>query len=549
MNFNSVKFRLRAVVILVVVSFSIIAYVSIEAMQKTSDAIENMYSNGMINANRASEVLNLAGDARSQLLLAFQHEPNSEFLTMHNHPVSMHLDKIMDSLNQIDRLIQNDIMKSNLTGKQKELINAFYSEFKKLNKMGFMVSINEIRNNRYNNANKVLLTVINPKFMKINEIGRKFLNEEVNEGKETYEQAEEDIDTFIVALSMIALLVAGVILTLVWLILSRVDSALTKIEVVARDVSDGDLTRQVKLQGSDEFAILSDYVDAIVSKFKEVIASMNDSALQLSATADETSSIATQTKQNVIEQQQTQLVATAINEFSSTVQEVSISAASAAEASESAESATEEGKRVVQKSIDMIHALNNSISESSDSIQQLSQQSNQIGSVVDVIEDISEQTNLLALNAAIEAARAGEAGRGFAVVADEVRSLAVRTQKSTEEIKTMIANLQSGSKDSMQKMEAGSEQAQVTVEMANKAGQALDEISASVEKINSMNIQIATAAEQQSTVTNEINQNVTSINDISIQTAEGAEQSSSATLELANLTTSMREKVSHFKYL
>ena len=549
MNINSVKFRLRAMVILVIISLFTTTYFSISEMKETSHSIEDLYSNGMTNINRASKAVNLLGNARSELLLTFQHEPGGKFVAMHNHPVSMHLDRIHDYLRQVENLVKNEILASRLTSRQREIMDRFLSDFEKLTQMGFMVSINEIHKNHYDNANQVLLTVINPQFKKVSDLGVSFLNEKVSEAEQIYTNTEKHISTFWIELLTIAIVIAGIISTLVWIILSRINMALTNIQSVAKEVSDGDLTQRVELKGDDEFAMLSKYVDNIVTEFQNVIAGMNSRSVQLASTAEETSAIAAQTSQNVVEQQQqTQLVATAIHEFSSTVQEVANNAASAAEASEGAENATNKGSQVVQKTIDMINELNNEIIQSTEIIQQLSQQSDEIGSVVDVIEDISEQTNLLALNAAIEAARAGEAGRGFAVVADEVRSLAGRTQKSTEEIKTMIANLQSSSNDSLEKMERGSEQVRTTVEMANQAGEALLDISESVEKINAMNIQIATAAEEQSTVTNEINQNVTAINDISSQTAEGAEQSSAATLELANLTENIRENVSRFKY-
>jgi methyl-accepting chemotaxis protein len=201
----------------------------------------------------------------------------------------------------------------------------------------------------------------------------------------------------------------------------------------------------------------------------------------------------------------------------------------------------------VKENIAMIESLSIEMQESVSAMKSLAQHAEDIGSVVDVIQSISEQTNLLALNAAIEAARAGEQGRGFAVVADEVRTLASRTQQSTQEIQQTIQNLQQGSRDATHRLEQGAENAQQAAIEAQKVGDALTEITESVDQINAMNAQIATAAEEQSSVTEEINRNISSISDISNQTASGAEQSSAASHELAKLAETMQAEIEKFK--
>jgi methyl-accepting chemotaxis protein len=249
----------------------------------------------------------------------------------------------------------------------------------------------------------------------------------------------------------------------------------------------------------------------------------------------------------MIQQSQTEQVATAINQFTATVHEVAQSAASAADASEQADVAAANGQKVVMDSVILIENLSKEMQESVESMHQLAKHSEEIGSVVDVIQGISEQTNLLALNAAIEAARAGEQGRGFAVVADEVRTLASRTQESTEEIKQTIQRLQQGSHDSTQRLEVGANNALTTVDKAREAGDALAQIKASVDQITAMNAQIATAAEEQSLVTEEINANISSISEISSQNAVGTEQSSAATQELAKLAEVLRNEIEHYR--
>lgn len=553
MNVNSVKFRLGFIVALAVIALGVVSSISLMDINKAAIKFEELYTQdlgNLGNSNKANKILLHIDEARSSLLLAFQHDPDGKFADMHDHPVNLHLDAVNQAVTKIRSLVDNEIIPS-LSGKGKdyELAKELSSKVGLIDSSGFQRSVSEIKKGNYTEANQVLLQVINPQLKRLKSIAYEYLELITTQASETHDETKASIQSFIITIAIVGLVAVAAILLVATIIIRRINRALERVQVAAKQVAQGDLTLRVNLSGADEFSELSASVDNIVNSFQSVISNMNHSTLQLASSAEESSAVAVQTKQNVVEQQQqTQMVATAIHEFSSTVQEVANSAASAAEASQEAEEATYEGSSVVQQTITQINELNTEIALSSEIIQKLSQQSKEIGTVVDVIDGISEQTNLLALNAAIEAARAGEAGRGFAVVADEVRSLASRTQDSTVEIKAMIQSLQESSADSMQRMEKGTNQAQLTAEMAEQAGISLERIAASVDRINNMNTQIAAAAEQQSTVINEINQNVTTINDISTQTASGAEQSSAATLELARLTEDMKVNVDRFKY-
>jgi methyl-accepting chemotaxis protein len=251
----------------------------------------------------------------------------------------------------------------------------------------------------------------------------------------------------------------------------------------------------------------------------------------------------------VIQEQkgETNQVAAAANEMSSTVHEVARNAAEAAEATRQAEGSVARGKDVVQRAVDTITRLAEDVEQATRVIQALQRESEGIGTVLDVIRGVAEQTNLLALNAAIEAARAGETGRGFAVVADEVRTLASRTQQSTSEIQAMISRLQSGAGNAVKVMEAGCTQARSGAEQAAEAGRSFEAIAVSVGRVTDMTAQIASAAEEQSAVAEDISQNVVRISQGTDKTATGAEQTAAASQELARLAVRLQATVGQFR--
>jgi len=309
-----------------------------------------------------------------------------------------------------------------------------------------------------------------------------------------------------------------------------------------------DLTLRSDVDSNDELGDMAHSFNAMLEKFEALIQQVFSSSSQLATASEEVSAVAQDSARNVEKQRmETDQVATAITEMTSTVQEVAQSAQNASGAATSADNEAQSGKAVVNETASTIEQLAAEVENAASAIHTVEEDSESIGGVIDVIKGIAEQTNLLALNAAIEAARAGEQGRGFAVVADEVRTLASRTQESTAEIEAMIAKLQSGSKQAVEVMEKGQEQASKGASMAREAANSLDSIVNAVMSINEMNIQIAAAAEEQSTVSEEINRNVVNISQISEQTASGAEQTTAASTDLSRLASDLQQLVGQFK--
>ncbi|NEV64577.1 methyl-accepting chemotaxis protein [Thiorhodococcus minor] len=305
---------------------------------------------------------------------------------------------------------------------------------------------------------------------------------------------------------------------------------------MAKAIASGDLTSPIHVSGNNETAEVLQSIKMLQSRLATVMGHIQESATGVADAAGQLAQ-ATNATHRLMEQQhqETDMVATAMNEMSATVAEVANNTSAAADAAHQASGDAQNGRAVVRTSVDGIRQLAEGVGEAAQTIAHLEAESANIGKILDVIRGIAGQTNLLALNAAIEAARAGEQGRGFAVVADEVRALAQRTQESTQEIQEMIARLQDGAQNAVAIMQRGREQAEQSVGSAGETDSSLDAIAQSVERINDMNAQIATATEEQSAVVEEMNRNVESIRHLSTETLQSTDGVVSATSHLEDL--------------
>ncbi|RMU27607.1 Methyl-accepting chemotaxis protein, partial [Pseudomonas amygdali pv. morsprunorum] len=304
-------------------------------------------------------------------------------------------------------------------------------------------------------------------------------------------------------LAIILGMIAAVIIT------RQITRPLQETLAVVDRIASGDLTQTLAVTRRDELGVLQQGIQRMGSTLRELIGGIRDSVVQIASAAEELSAVTEQTSAGVNSQKvETDQVATAMHEMSATVAEVARNAEQASQAASNADREARDGDKVVGEAIVQIERLANEVGRSADAMNQLEQESDKIGKVMDVIKAVAEQTNLLALNAAIEAARAGEAGRGFAVVADEVRGLAQRTQQSTVEIETLVAALQSGTRQVSSIMLSSRELTVSSVQLSRQAGTSLGSITQTVSNIQAMNQQIAAAAEEQSAVAEEISRSI-----------------------------------------
>lgn len=328
----------------------------------------------------------------------------------------------------------------------------------------------------------------------------------------------------------------------------NITDSINRIKDCVNAVADGDLTRTVDIQSKDEMKTIGQDINTMVENTKSLVNKVLDATNDLVDTATKNYEAASVTNERIGQQNvEVEQVATAMNQMSATVQEVADNAEQTASSTASADKDSKAGYQIVESTITSINELADELHQASDSINALQEDVNSIGSVLDVIQGIADQTNLLALNAAIEAARAGESGRGFAVVADEVRTLASKTQESTEEIRQMIDKLKDSAGQSVNAMESGNEKSKKTVIDAEKAGEALQQISQSVSHISLMGEQIASAATQQSSVAEEINRSILSVKDISELTSGAAHESAENSRSLDDVAKTLKSLVAQFK--
>ncbi|WP_028022875.1 methyl-accepting chemotaxis protein [Enterovibrio calviensis] len=353
-----------------------------------------------------------------------------------------------------------------------------------------------------------------------------------------------------------AILTTGIVLTvsilfaivISWWLSSVIVKPLQVLQEVLRKVAMGDLSVLANEEGTNELALLGRDTNKSIEQLRHTVRTLVGISDEVAAASTELATVMTQSSANAQQEQgEIEQVASAVTELSSTADNVSDNAVNADHAARQTDELASQGMAVFQQSSEAAEQMVESIENTASVVSNLREQSERISHVVEVIRGISEQTNLLALNAAIEAARAGHSGRGFAVVADEVRMLAARTEESTKEIQQIIEGLQGQASQAGDSMGMCMDVLARTQTLSQQANDALIGITQSVAQITDMNTLVATAAEQQSAVTQDINRNITNMSCIITQNVTGISQSAQASLELSKLAESQKQELAFFR--
>lgn len=353
-------------------------------------------------------------------------------------------------------------------------------------------------------------------------------------------------NSLLMAFCLILIILVGIVILVAKMIVRLVNTTGSALDRIA--AGDGDLTQRLSEERYDEFGDLARSFNHFVSGVHGLVQQVAGAAVQLAAASEQLAVSSREASEQVSQQQhETDQVATAMTQMAASVLEVAGNAAQAATAAEQSSQSVEQGDKVVQRTASEVSILAGEVQKAVDVMQRLQKDAESIGAMLEVIRAIADQTNLLALNAAIEAARAGEHGRGFAVVADEVRALATRTQASTEDIRNIIEKLQAVSQDAVNVMDGSYTKANEVLDWSSQASEMLKQITESIMTINDMNMQIATATEEQSAVAEDVNQSLIRISTGVEQLSTGSAHIAGGSDELARLATELQQRVARFK--
>ncbi|MDP5144361.1 methyl-accepting chemotaxis protein [Rheinheimera baltica] len=363
----------------------------------------------------------------------------------------------------------------------------------------------------------------------------------------------EAISASVSATQRLALIIFSVVLFSVLLLVALTSrSILAPLTDVCRAIglirNNNDFRLRVAVAGNDEMTALATDFNAMLTDFQDLIKTVNQALEMLDVATNELARSTADTSRGMQEQQnETDMVATAVTEMGATINEIAGNTEMTAAKADSTNQNAQSGRGEVQQTVQRINALSERLQDATNVVAELEQDSKTIGSVLDVIRGIAEQTNLLALNAAIEAARAGEQGRGFAVVADEVRNLAMRTQESTRQIEAIVNGLQGRTSNIVQVIQGCRQDGKDSATQANVAMQLLTEITQDVSNIMDMTTQIAAAIEEQSHVAAEVNRNVVKIRDLSDESYGHAKHNASISEEVAQQAALLHQSVDRFQ--
>lgn len=500
--------------------------------------VEDRYVKVNKMENWKAEVLTIAELLRNMLLVDDQKQVDAYMNRVRELQAS-----VADKLKYLEGVIRSDEGKK-LLSELKSVREEYIKEREK--------QYNLLKEGKKNEAKDLLFgSVANAQIKYLDSIGKNIKFQE-RMMAEAVKNADSEYKRSIILLAGSGLVSVIFIVLFVIILTKAISAPLVKCALVAEGMAAGDLTKNIDIEQKyipkDEVGKLITATSNMSEKLKGIVFEIKSTADTIASASQQLSASSEQMSRGVAEQSgRASQIAASSTEMSQTVIDIAKNASSIASSAVDTAKTAKKGEGIVDKAVEEVKAIAQTVSESAGLMTSLGDRSKQIGDIVSVIKDIADQTNLLALNAAIEAARAGEQGRGFAVVADEVRKLAERTTKATSEISSMIGAIQGEVQKAVVSMDEGAKRVEIGVEYSSSAGDALKDIVKSVDNLQSMVQQIASATEEMSTVSEQISGDIETIANVSRETSTGSEQISESSSDLARLATKLSDLVKQFK--
>ena len=511
--------RFIAMLVAFVVSVLVIAGIGLAGMSSASKSLKALHDESMARSQLASESVEQTLNNRMQVLLSFQHDPNGELASIHDHPVTEHLEAIAANQARANA-IHKQLAEGNLSAQERSLLTAVEAA-RAAWQPKLAAAIESIRNNDYSATTMAaFLAATRVEGVQVLKTAEALRSYQIEQANLHYQAAEARYTQalWIFAAALLLLVVPSVLLALA--LLTRLKGGFMTASTALKQIADNDLSHPVPHSGTDEIGYMLQHLEGMRSNLSHAVGNVKTGAGAIASASAQvaagTLDLSSRTEQQASALEET---ASATEELSSTVQQ---NADNAVQANELAG----EARRMAQNGGDIVGQMVSTMAE-------INQSAKKIVDIISVIDGIAFQTNILALNAAVEAARAGEQGRGFAVVAGEVRSLAGRSAEAAREVQALIT-------DAVNKAEMGNAQ-------AAQAGTSMQEIVSGIQRVAGIVDEIALASREQASGLAQINQAVSHLDGGTQQNAALVEQSSAAAAALQQQAHHLAEVADTFR--